>query len=97
MVSGRHKSNTMRKVFRRGTTGKVKVQYKKRKPSKAVCAGCGKQLAGVARERPNKMKRMPKTAKRPQRPYGGVLCSSCTRKEIIKKVKSPAATATSAQ
>lgn len=87
MVSGKHKSRSMRKVSRRTPKSKVSVTYRKRKPSKAVCGGCGKPLAGVPRERPYKMQKMPKTSKRPQRPYGGVLCSSCTRKEIIKKAR----------
>jgi len=87
MVSGRHKSRAMRRVFRRTPKGVSVLQFKKRKPSKAQCAGCGKTLAGVPRERPHKMQKMPKTAKRPQRPYGGVLCSACTRREIIKKAR----------
>lgn len=87
MVSGKHKSRSMRKVFTRIPSGKAKTSYKKRKPSAAKCAACGKVLQGTPRERPFRMKRMPKTAKRPQRPYGGVLCSACTRKEIIKKAR----------
>ena len=83
MVSGRHKSRSMRKVFRRIPGGDTVTAYKKRKPSKAKCSGCGKVLPGVPRERPRKMQNMPKTAKRPERPYGGVLCSACSRKKII--------------
>ena len=43
-----------------------------------------KPLSGVPRERPAKMANMPKTLKRPERPYGGVLCSKCTR-ELLKE------------
>lgn len=87
MVSGRHKSRSMRKVFRRTPSGKTVTAYKKRQPSKAKCAGCGKVLPGVARARPRKMQNMPKSAKRPERPFGGVLCSSCTRARILAKVR----------
>jgi large subunit ribosomal protein L34e len=87
MVSGKHKSRSMRRVFRRVPKKGSKLKFKKRKPSKAKCAGCGKTLSGVPRERPYKMKNMPKTAKRPQRPYGGVLCSACSRKEIVKRAR----------
>lgn len=87
MVSGKHKSRSMRRVFRRTPGGDTVKVYKKRKPSKAKCAGCGKVLIGVPRERPYKMQNMPKTAKRPERPYGGVLCSACSRKKIIEKIK----------
>ena len=87
MVSGKHKSRSMRRVFTRVPGGSVKVKFKKRKPSPAKCGACGKVLHGIPRERPFRMKKMPKTAKRPERPYGGVLCSACSRKEIIKKAR----------
>jgi large subunit ribosomal protein L34e len=85
MPRGSQKSRSLRRVFVRSPGAKTKLQYRKRKPSKAKCASCGKALAGVARERPYKMQNMPKTKKRPQRPFGGKLCSKCTRLEIIKK------------
>lgn len=87
MVSGKHKSNSMRKVFRRTPGSKTVTAYKKKMPSKVVCAECKKELHGIPRERPYKMKKMPKTAKRPERPYGGVLCSPCTRKKMLEKAR----------
>jgi large subunit ribosomal protein L34e len=81
MVSGKHKSRTMRKVFVR-TTSKTKVQYRKRKMDTKKCASCGKQLSGVPKLTRSKFKNLPKTKKRPSRPYGGVLCSKCMRKKI---------------
>ena len=83
MPAGRHRSRTMRRVFVKTPGARTKLHYRKKKPGKAECGKCGKQLAGVPRERPYKMKNMPKTKKRPERPYGGVLCSKCTR-ELIK-------------
>ena len=87
MVAGRYKSGSLRKVFRKAPGGKTKVHYRKRKPARAKCASCRKHLAGVPRERPYKMQNMPKTAKRPERPYGGTLCSACMRKKIIAKAR----------
>lgn len=81
MVAGKHKSRTMRKVFVR-TTSKTKVHYRKRKTEKKKCAGCGKELQGIPKLIQSKFKNLPKTKKRPSRPYGGVLCSSCMRKKI---------------
>ncbi len=78
------RSRTFRRVYVRTPT-KTVINYEKRKPAKAKCANCGTVLAGVASERPYKMKNMPKTKKRPERPFGGVLCSKCTRLEIIKR------------
>ncbi len=78
------RSRTLRRVFRRITKG-VKLVYEKRKPKSAHCSNCGAVLKGVPRERPYKMKNMPKSQKRPQRMFGGNLCSKCSRREIIKR------------
>ena len=87
MVSGRHKSKTLRKVFRRTPGAQTVVHRRKRKPSKAHCAGCGNVLPGVASERNYKMKNMPKTKKRPERPFAGKLCSRCMRAKIKENIK----------
>ncbi len=81
MVSGKHKSRSKRRVFVKTTT-KTKIHYRKRKPSKAKCGKCRVILKGVPNVRAMKLKRIPKTKKRPERPYGGVLCSKCMRLEI---------------
>ncbi len=82
MVSGIHKSRTFRRVSRKTPGGRVVLHHVLRKPKKAHCGTCGDVLKGVARERPRKMQNMPKTMKRPERPYGGVLCSKCLRQKI---------------
>lgn len=87
MVQGRLKSKTFRKVQRRTPGGRTVKHYVKRKPSKMVCANCGRPLSGVPREFPTKLKNMPKTKKRPERPYGGILCAKCMREEIKNKIK----------
>ena len=87
MVSGRLKSKkSYRKVKVVAPGNTVKEQFKKKKPSKAKCGKCGGVLSGVPRERPYKMQNMPKTMKRPERPYGGVLCSRCMRAKLKEKV-----------
>lgn len=75
-------------MFVKTPGGKTTLHYKKRKPSKAQCGKCGKILAGVPRERPHKMQNLAKTKKRPERPYGGVLCSACSRVLIKTKARS---------
>ncbi|MBW2977789.1 50S ribosomal protein L34e [Candidatus Woesearchaeota archaeon] len=85
---GRLKSRkSLRQVFVKTPGGKTVVHYKKKKPGKAHCAECGALLQGIPRELPVKMKNMPKTEKRPQRPYGGFLCSKCARKKIIAEFR----------
>ena len=87
MPEGKKKSRTLRRVFVRTPGGRVTVHYKERKPKKASCANCGKVLAGMARGRPVQIGKLPKSKRRPERPYGGVLCSACMRAEIIKKAR----------
>ncbi len=88
MVRGQFKSKQrFRKVFVRTPGANTNVQYRERKPQKALCGGCGKPLAGVPRELPSVMANLPKTAKRPERPYGGMLCSACMRMLIQVRVR----------
>ena len=78
------RSRTLRRVYKRVTKG-VKLVYEKRKPKKSHCAGCNAVLMGVPSERPYKIRTMPKSQKRPERMFGGVLCSKCAKMEIIKR------------
>ncbi|MFC1741923.1 50S ribosomal protein L34e [Nanoarchaeota archaeon] len=87
MVKPGHRSRTLRRVFRRTPGSKTTLQYRTRKPAKAKCGQCGAELAGVPRERPYKMSRLPKTKKRPERPYGGMLCSACSRRKIVAEAR----------
>jgi len=87
MVEGKKRSRTFRRVFKKTPGGNTRKYYLKRKPGKAHCAGCGDVLKGVPRERPYKMQHIPKTKKRPERPYGGVLCSKCMRNKIIEQTR----------
>ncbi len=87
MVAGKHRSRTMRRVFRRTPGAKLNLHFRMRRPSKAVCGDCGRVLPGVPCERPRKLQSIPRTSRRPERPYGGVLCSACSRKRIIAKAR----------
>jgi len=81
------RSRKRRRVKRRVVSG-VKRVYKRRKPSKAVCGDCGSVLKGIPRKIPSQLGKLPKSRRRPDRPYGGVLCSKCTRKKIVGRVRS---------
>jgi len=87
MPAPNKRSRSLRKIFVKTPRG-TKIHYKYRKPKLAKCGKCGAKLKGVIRARPYRMKTICKTKKRPSRPYGGVLCSSCTRKLFIEKAKS---------
>ena len=83
----KRKSRTFRRIYTKTPGGKTRVMYKKRKPAKAKCAVCKAILAGVPRDRPYKIKKLSKTQKRPERPYGGVLCSRCLKKLMVEKAR----------
>lgn len=82
MPRGQFRSRTLRRVFVKAPGGKTRIHYRERKPARPVCGSCGKFLPGVPRERPVTMRTLPKSSKRPERPYGGVLCSACMRLKI---------------
>ena len=87
MVSGRFKSRTFRRVFKRTPSGKNVLHYVLKKPKKAKCGKCGAILKGISRERPIKLKNLPRTKKTVSRPYGGNLCSKCMRLAIKENIK----------
>ena len=87
MVSGKHKSKRFRKVFVKTPGGKTVVHRRERKPRKARCAIYGTPLEGVANERPAKMRNMPKTKKRPTRPFGGILSSRALRYVLRRRAR----------
>jgi large subunit ribosomal protein L34e len=82
MVSGKYKSGRLRKIFRKSPGSRVKIHYKERKPNNAHCTKCGAPLHGVPRAKPSKMHNLAKSSKTPSRPFGGNLCSSCSKRRI---------------
>ncbi|MBN1646353.1 50S ribosomal protein L34e [Candidatus Woesearchaeota archaeon] len=85
MPAGNQKSRSKRRVFVKVPGGATKLTYKARKPSQAKCSSCGQKLVGVPRGKPAQIAKMPKTQRRPQRPFGGNLCSRCSRKKIVQE------------
>ena len=64
MPRGMFKSGRLRKIFVRTPGSRTTVHYRARKPSKAICGNCKTQLAGVPRERPAHLKKIPKSSKK---------------------------------
>ncbi|MFW6014061.1 MAG: 50S ribosomal protein L34e [Nanoarchaeota archaeon] len=87
MPQPRFRSRSLRRVKVTTPGGVTKTVYKRRKPSKPKCGECKRPLTGTARELPSKMRNISKSSKRPERPYGGVLCSSCSRKKQKEKAR----------
>ncbi|MFC2136001.1 50S ribosomal protein L34e [Bacteroidota bacterium] len=88
MPAGNKKSGSLRKVFKKTPGGKTVIHYEKRNPAQHKCAECGAELVGIPRLRPKEMQKLAKTKKRPERPYGGYLCSKCARNKIINETRS---------
>lgn len=81
------RTHSYRKVYRRTPGGRTVIHYEPRKPGIAKCAMCGKPLNGVPRARPVELRNMPKTMKRPERPYGGYLCHKCLMKYLKEAIR----------
>ncbi len=82
------RSRSLRRLQVKVPGGQTKVHYKRRKPKGAKCGKCSAVLKGIPRERDFKMANLPKTKKRPERPYGGNLCSRCMRTLFVDRARS---------
>ncbi|MBS3108593.1 50S ribosomal protein L34e [Candidatus Woesearchaeota archaeon] len=78
----------IRKLYSKLPGNKLKVIEKRAIPKIAGCGICGKRLQGIPKLSNSKFRGLAKSKKRPNRPYGGSLCSKCMRNEIIRKVRS---------
>lgn len=67
--------------------GTTEMHYRRRKNAKPQCSQCGAGLPGVPRGTKTEVRALPRSARRPERPFGGMLCSPCTRRAIISKVR----------
>jgi large subunit ribosomal protein L34e len=56
------------------------------KPGEARCSACGAILPGVPRLPPSRMANTAMSKKKPNRPYGGQLCSRCLSSKIRAQV-----------
>jgi len=79
MLQGTKKSTSVRRIVRKTPGARHVFHYEHRGPTRALCAKCGSMLNGTPSMRPFQMKALSKTERRPSRPYGGNLCSSCMR------------------
>ena len=80
------KSRTFARKKVRTISG-TKTVYSKRKPKQGTCPVTGEILKGVPRVSPGHMRKLSKTERRPQRPFGGVLSSTASRDELKKRAR----------
>ncbi|MHA1860390.1 MAG: 50S ribosomal protein L34e [Candidatus Asgardarchaeia archaeon] len=86
MVKPMRRSRSLIRKKVRTPGNRLVMHFERKKPTVARCARCGKPLHGVPRLRPSELRKLPKTKRRPQRPYGGNLCSECMREVFREKV-----------
>jgi len=87
MVRGHLKNRTFKRVRVTVPGGRRKIQYRRKNKSPPQCADCGRVLKGTARGTPSQIQKLSKTQRRPERPFGGVLCSSCSKERIILRAR----------
>jgi len=81
------RSRSLKKIRKKVPGGASIIHYLRKRPKKAKCARCGKSLHGVSSGFTSKIRNIAKSKKRPERPYGGKLCSKCSRIEIKGRIR----------
>ena len=87
MPEPRFRSRSYRRVKKKLPGGRNTTHYEKRLPNVAKCSNCKTELKGIPRGRPKRMQKLGISKKRTARPYGGNLCSKCTRDLIKEKAR----------
>ncbi len=87
MPAPRFRSRTFRRIHTRLPSGKITTRHVKRKPELPKCAICKKELKGTPRAFDLQKQKMGISKKRPERAFGGYLCSSCSRKQIKQEAR----------
>jgi len=75
----RYRSRSLKRVQVRTPSGRVVTHYKYEAQGKHTCAICGIVLHGKPRGKPFQIAKLSKSERRPERPFGGMLCSRDTR------------------
>ena len=80
-------TRSLRRIKVKTPGARLVIHYRKRKPSILKCSNCKVNLIGIPRERPAVLRNLTASQRKISRPYGGNLCSKCSRETLIKKAK----------
>lgn len=86
MVSGKHKSRSLRKVQVKAPSGETRTHYRQKQRSIAKCAVSKKPLRGIPRKTHTKFKNLPLSQKRVSRAYGGYMSHTALKEKIITQI-----------
>ncbi len=87
MVQRSLRTRNLKRRKTRTPGNRLVIHYRGKKHGKAICAICKRPLHGVPNLKSSSMRKLPKTKRRPERPFGGSLCSSCMREFFRKSVR----------
>ncbi len=85
MPEPRRRSRSLKRTFVKTPGGRTLIHYKKKRHKPARCGVCGAKLSGTPTGPKIFIKKLPKSRRRPNRPYGGNLCPKCTRRIFLRK------------
>lgn len=80
-------TRSLRREKVRTPGGRLVMHYSKRKPDSAKCGNCRVDLKGIPRASSAVLRNLPLSQRTVSRPYGGNLCSKCSRSKIVGKFK----------
>ena len=75
-----YRSRSLKRRKIRTPGGDLVIHYERRKGDWYKCAICKRPLFGVPKDPRN----YPKSARRPERPYGGFLCPDCLKRLLLR-------------
>ncbi|MEM0044038.1 MAG: 50S ribosomal protein L34e [Sulfolobales archaeon] len=81
-----YRSRSYKRVKVRIPSGVSKIHYVRRKNFTPRCARCGAILGGMPR-RSSEYRKLPKSLKRPERIFGGILCHRCLEEILRERVR----------
>jgi len=77
-----------RRVAVRTPGGRVVYHYRHKVYSKARCGRCGRPLTGTPNAPASRIRKLSKSERRPNRPYGGNLCAACLHElEVLSAIE----------
>ena len=82
MPANRFRSRSYKRIHKNTPGGENVLRYKKKKPSKHVCAECGAVLHRDPRGRHYEIGKLSKSQKTPNRALGVYLCPKSARKRF---------------